>query len=183
MESDPRAAISLALPAGEAARLSSILPGTVNQIEFRSEWQGSITVIVEDDFGRHTSRTRFWMETGGERVEVHFTDNPVGLTSGEIVKARGIRLENQIAATLSSVSPPTAGAAGASTCGPIGEQKIAILMIELPGVPFPASVVTPTELHDIYFSNTQMSADAYWREASYGQTFATGDVFGPFKLE
>jgi M6 family metalloprotease-like protein len=179
IESDPRPGIFLALPAGEATRLSSMLPGAVNQIEFPGEWQGPLTVIVEDDFVRNMSRTRFWMETGGERVEVHFADDPTGLASGQIVKVRGIRLGNQIAATLTSVAPR---AASASNCGPIGEQKIAIIMIELPGVPFPTSVVTAAELHEIYFSTTQMSVDAYWREASYGQTSATGDVFGPFQL-
>jgi uncharacterized protein (TIGR03437 family) len=55
-------------------------------------------------------------------------------------------------------------------------------MIEFPGVAFPTSVVTPAELHEIYFSKTQMSLDAYWRETSYGQTSASGDVFGPFLL-
>ncbi len=180
MVRDPRAAISLALPAEETTRLSWILPDAVDQIELRGQWQGPMTVIVEDDFASDRSRTRFWMETGGARVEVHFADNPAGLASGEIATVRGIRLGNHIAATLAGISP---GAAGASTCGPLGEQKIAVVMIEFPGVPFPTSVVTPAELHEMYFSNTQASVDAYWREASYGQTSATGDVFGPFMLD
>jgi len=180
MESDARAAISLALPAEEAARLSSILPDAVNQIESRGEWKGPLTVVVEDDFARGASRTRFWIETGGERVEVHFEDTPAFLTSGEIIEVWGIRLGNRIAAALSSVAP---AASGASLCGPTGELKIAILIIQFPGVPFSSDVVTPAELHDIYFSNTKMSADGYWREVSYGQTFATGDVFGPFTLD
>jgi len=173
----PFALLLLALAAVVAFSQESAGPAT--RIDTQGEWQGPLTVMVEDDFTRGASRTRFWMETDGERVEVHFASNPEGLTSGEIVKVRGIRIGNQIAATLTGISQR---AAGASTCGPIGEQKIAILMIEFPGVPFPTSVVTAAELHEIYFSNTQLSLDAYWREASYGQTFATGDVFGPFTL-
>jgi hypothetical protein len=90
------------------------LPGNLAERVARisAEWQGPLTVIAEDDFARGTSRTRYWMETGGERVEVHFADGPAALTSGEIVKVRGIRLGNQIAATLTSVS---ASAAGPST--------------------------------------------------------------------
>src|SRR5260370_14656388 len=56
-------------------------------------------------------------------------------------------------------------------------------MLESPEVPFRYWVVTPAELHDIYFSSSKMSLDRYLRDGSYGKTFVTGDVFGPFKLD
>ena len=158
----------------------SFLPRAAGQVALHGEWEGPLTLIVEDDFALGTSRTRSYIDLGGERVEVHFVDSPTLLTSGISVKVRGIRRGNQITGSITSIAP---AAAGTSLCSPIGEQKIAVLMIEFPGVPFPSGVVTPDELHDMYFSNVKMSADAYWREVSYGLTSASGDVFGPFKLD
>jgi uncharacterized protein (TIGR03437 family) len=143
------------------------------------EWRGPITVVAEDDFPRGVARTRYWIDLAGEKIELHFDGHPPELTSGQIAAVRGVRRGKQIDAALSSVTP----AAASSSCGPIGEQKMAVLMIEFPGIPFPTSIVTATQLHDMYFSQTQFSLDGYWREASYGQTFATGDVFGPFLLD
>jgi uncharacterized protein (TIGR03437 family) len=119
------------------------------------------------------------MDTGSERLNVHFAGDSPPLASGDVVKIQGTRFGSQIDADAAVVESH----ASASTCSPIGEHKIAIILIEFPGVPFPTSVVTPAELHEMYFSTTQMSLDAYWREASYGQTSASGDVFGPFKLD
>jgi M6 family metalloprotease-like protein len=179
MESDPRAAIRLSLSAAQAARLSVVSPDATGSIESQGEWHGALTVVVEDDFSRGTSRQRYWIETGGVRVEVYFADHPGGLSSGHTVSVRGIRLGKRIAADLTSISPDAA----ANSCGPIGEEKTAVLMLEFPGVPFPYSLVTPSELHDMYFSSSKPSLDGYLREASYGKTFATGDVFGPFMLD
>ena len=165
---------------GQVNSAAQGLPEAARPIVPDGEWEGPLTVVAEDDFARGLSHTRYWIDTGGERLEVHFEDAPAGLTSGNRVRVKGTRRGNRITGTLSSLAPR---ASGASACGPIGEQKIAVVMIQFPGVPFPMDVVSPAELHDIYFSNTKMSADAYWREASYGQTFATGDVFGPFMLD
>lgn len=180
IRSDPQAAVRLSLSAAQAARLSAVSPDVASQIESQGEWHGALTVLVEDDFPLGTSRTRYWIETGGERVEVYFANHPRGLSSGQVVSVRGIRLGKRMAAALTGISPV---AAAPSACGPIGEQRIAVLMLEFPDVPFPYSVVTPSELHDIYFSSSKVSLDGYLREASYGKTFATGDVFGPIKLD
>ncbi len=180
MESDPRAAIRLSLSAAQAARLSAASPDATGSIESQGEWQGALTVVVDDDFSRGTSRQRYWIETFGDRVEVYFADHPNSLSSGHAVSVRGIRLGKRMAAYLTSISPD---AAANSTCGPIGEEKTAVLMLEFPGVPFPYALVTPSELHDMYFSSSKPSLDGYLREASYGKTFATGDVFGPFMLD
>lgn len=179
MGSDPQQAMRLSLSTALAARLSAVAPNAIGQIESQGEWRGALRVVVEDDFSHRTSRTRYWIETGGEHVEVYFADHPAGLSSGQVVSVRGVRLGKRMAAVLTDVTP----AATTSNCGPIGEQKIAVVMLEFPGVPFPYSLVTPAELHDMYFSSSKPSLDGYLREASYGKMFATGDVFGPFKLD
>jgi small-conductance mechanosensitive channel len=105
IESDPIQAVSLALPAGQAARLAAVSQESANQIESQGAWEGPIAVLVEDDFHEKTSRTRVWMEIGGEQVEVHFTARTPALISGQTVKVRGIRLEKHMAAALAQVVP------------------------------------------------------------------------------
>jgi len=178
MDSDPQAAIGLSLSTAQAARLSAGWPDAAASIESQGEWHGALTVLIDDDFSHGTSRTRYWIATGGEHFEVYFAGHPTGLRSGEAVSIRGIRLRNRMAAALTRVSAESAP----SGCGPTGEQKTAVLLLEFPDVPFPYSIVTPSDLHDMYFSSSRQSLDGYIREASYGQAFVTGDVFGPFQL-
>jgi M6 family metalloprotease-like protein len=180
IESDPIQAVSLALPAGQAAGLAAVSQEAANQIESQGEWEGPVAVFVEDNFHEKTSRTRVRMEADGEHVEVHFTARTPALVSGQTVKVRGIRLGKHMAAALAHAGPAPEAA---SACSPIGEQKIAILLMEFPNVPFPTSIITASELHDMYFSTTRNSLDGYWREASYGKTWPTGEVFGPFMLD
>src|ERR1700686_3730688 len=117
MRSDPQAAIRLSWSTTRAARLPAVSPDATGSIESQGEWEGTLTVLIDDDFSHGTSRTRYWMETGGEHVEVYFADHPNGLTSGQVVSVRGIRLRKRIAATLTSASPAAATPSG---CGPIG---------------------------------------------------------------
>ncbi len=68
-----------------------------------------------------------------------------------------------------------------SACSTTGAQNVVVLLVTFPGVT-PPSTVTPQSVHDIFFSTTGPSVDGYWREASYGQTSATGDVYGWYTL-
>jgi M6 family metalloprotease-like protein len=76
----------------------------------------------------------------------------------------------------SKLSPLTSAALGS-----IGEQKIAILLVSFPSVPLLSSA-TPEIFHSAYFG-TGRSVDTFLRELSYGKTWATGQVFGPFVLD
>jgi len=69
----------------------------------------------------------------------------------------------------------------AASCSPLGEQKIAVLMIGFPGVARPSA--TADDLRNMFFGPGGPSLDGYWREASYGRTWATGDVFGWFDVD
>src|SRR5260370_29036951 len=100
MESDPQGAIRLSLSHAQAARLAAFSPDATGQIESQGEWQGTLTVVVEDDFSRGTSRMQHWIEIGGELVQVHFADRPPGLSSRQVVRVRGVRLGKTMAAAL-----------------------------------------------------------------------------------
>jgi M6 family metalloprotease-like protein len=66
-------------------------------------------------------------------------------------------------------------------CSTTGVQNVAVLLVTFPGATLPTSVA---QLQDVFFAaNTAgVSLDGFLREASYGQTSATGGVFGPYTL-
>src|SRR5438552_4264880 len=67
-------------------------------------------------------------------------------------------------------------------CSTTGVQKVAVLLVTFPAFTIPSNV-TPQNVYDMFFSTTGPSLDGYWREASYGQTSATGNVFGWYTLD
>ena len=70
-----------------------------------------------------------------------------------------------------------------NSCSTTGPQNTAVLLVNLPGGSLPAAITVPA-MQDVFFaSNTPgVSLDGFLREASYGQTSATGGVFGPYNL-
>jgi hypothetical protein len=70
-----------------------------------------------------------------------------------------------------------------NSCTTTGAQNTAVLMVNLPNGSLPAGV-TQASLQDVFFAtNTPgVSLDEFLRDASYGQTSATGGVFGPYNL-
>ena len=70
-----------------------------------------------------------------------------------------------------------------NSCSTTGPQNTVVLLVNLPGGSLPTSVTVPA-IQDVFFaSNTPgTSLDGFLREASYGQTSATGGVFGPYNL-
>jgi M6 family metalloprotease-like protein len=171
MRLDPRRAISLAVPAEEAAVLSRYGP-----VERQGEWHGSLEVVVEDNFSRRTSRTHVWMDAGGEKLELFLPDGAESLRSGQIATVRGIRLAHAVAADATDTIP------GGTPCNPIGEQRVAVLLVDFPGAPLRPEIATLDDIRNLYFSTAQPSLSTYWREVSYGKTWATGDVFGPIHM-
>jgi M6 family metalloprotease-like protein len=70
-----------------------------------------------------------------------------------------------------------------NSCTTIGVQNTLVILVNLPGGSLPSGVTVPA-MQDVFFaSNTPgVSLDGFLREASYGQTSATGQVVGPFNL-
>ncbi|HLW79129.1 MAG TPA: NEW3 domain-containing protein, partial [Terriglobia bacterium] len=69
------------------------------------------------------------------------------------------------------------------SCSTTGSQNTVVLMVNLPNGSLPAGV-TQASLQDVFFAahTPGVSLDGFLREASYGRTSATGEVFGPFDL-
>ena len=81
-------------------------------------------------------------------------------------------------ATLVSVTPVLT--ASESICEPIGQQNIIVLLIQNPGAPAPA--LTSADYYAGFFG-PELSLSEYWRAASYGATWARGEVRGWYTLD
>jgi hypothetical protein len=81
-----------------------------------------------------------------------------------------------------TIVSPLNSLAQTSTCSTVGVQNVAVLLVTFPGVT-PPSNITQQSVNDMFFSATGPSLDGFWREASYGQTSASGNVFGWYTLD
>lgn len=80
------------------------------------------------------------------------------------------------------MSSPTTSFAQTSTCSTRGVQNTAVILVTFLGITLPTGVTTQS-LNDSFFgTSTGVSLDGFLRDASYGQTSATGNVFGPYTL-
>ncbi len=185
IEKDPSEALSLAFAPELTADLAARFPEAAGSLETHGTWVGTAeTWILDYPDGSHRSVAH--MKTGQEDLEVYFAGpDPEDLGKGGTLQVTGVRLGNKVAASSSMIEPLGAVAANtastASSCSTTGPQNTVILLVTFPGVVPPAST-TVQSVHDTFFGTSGYSLDGYWREASYGQTSATGDVFGWYTL-
>jgi M6 family metalloprotease-like protein len=143
-------------------------------VAVHGKWTGAIETVIED-LPDGTSRIRRFIQTPEGRRELHLEGADSELACASSATVRGVKAGGAIAARESDIRVNAA-----ADCSPTGEQKIAVLLLSYPGVPSP---VTSAFAHSVFFGTTAPSLDHYWREASYGRAWATGDVFGPFALD
>jgi M6 family metalloprotease-like protein len=88
---------------------------------------------------------------------------------------------NQTASIDSRFSTLATTSTTTPTCSTTGVQDTAVLFGYFPGQSIPSNL-TVQNIHQAFFGTTGRSLDGYWQEASYGQTSATGQVYGPYAL-
>jgi M6 family metalloprotease-like protein len=164
------------------ADLASSFPGARAYLESRGHWEGPIEYVVADSEDFRSHRNFREMKSGGETLSIQFADKePNGLKNGDTLRVDGVRAGDQIAAYNGSIE--TASANGnrrpptLPPCTTIGPQKTIVLLVTMPGASLPENVTTPG-VWDSFFSTggTLLSLTDYWRENSYGATWALGDV-------
>jgi M6 family metalloprotease-like protein len=74
-----------------------------------------------------------------------------------------------------------------AACTTTGPQNVAVLMLTMPSNPAFPSGYTQASLKEAFFGGSSDTSDTdslngFWKEVSYGQASATGQVFGPFAL-
>ena len=118
--------------------------------------QGRIESLVVDNFQTGTSRMRYFLHTSGETLELD-------------------------ARTVSPVKEHVSASAAPATCSATGEQRTAVILVSFPSKALLSSV-TPALMQGSFFGAGR-TLDNFLRESSFGQTWATGDVLGPFVLD
>ncbi|MGA2329050.1 MAG: hypothetical protein ABSH05_22510 [Bryobacteraceae bacterium] len=178
IQGDPARALALALPESTVEDLKRAYPQLASSLEERGEWSGPITELYADDFKNGASRRLLWLRIAEGELDLHFASGePVRLKTGDQARVQGLRVGMTVAVVSASVTAP---APAASACNTTGEQKIAALMVTYPGVTIPS--LAQAGLREMLFGTSGQSLDGYWREESYGKTWATGDVLGWLRL-
>ena len=178
MEQDPGQALALALSNEAVTEISQAFPDSAALLEWQGEWDGPAEFVVADDENLSLAKTFLRMKTAdGEMVDLYVADGDVEVQCGDLLQVKGVRLGSRVAAARPMIKVTQALA---SPCGPAGAQNIAVLLVTFPGVTPPA--LTAASVQDMLFG-TGRSVSEYWRENSYGKTWATGQVFGWFTLD
>lgn len=179
VQEDPAQALALAFSPELLATLAKAFPEAAPLLESHGTWQGPSEEWIFDSVDMKSSRSVTHMKVGARDIEVHFASSePNGLKCGDLLQATGVLVGNQMTVSSSTALATTT----TSICGTTGVQNTAVLLVTFPGVT-PPSNITPQSVHDMFFATTGASLDGYWREVSYGQTSAAGNVFGWYTLD
>jgi len=201
IQRDPGQALSLTFSAEALAELAATFPESAAHLESPGTWQGPVERWFAESADLRSSTTVTRIRSGGQTLDLYFAGaEPAGLTSGSLLQVSGVQSGGMIAVATSSLMSPNpvissgmlspgvaVGTGSASTsstapmCSTTGAQNTAVLLVTFPNVTLP-STVTQSSLNDIFFGTSGISMDGFLREASYGQTWAAGDVFGPYTL-
>jgi len=70
----------------------------------------------------------------------------------------------------------------AAQCTTTGTQNIAVIAVTTPSNPALPASWSNANIYNAYFAASGLSLNTYWQDASYGQTSAAGNVYGPYAL-
>ena len=183
IRTDPDQALAVALPTDVLDGLRRAFPATASEFEVRGSWEGIVDYTIVDDEDLRQSEVEIVLQTGSERLGVHFAERePAGLRAGVFLRVEGVRVHDEVAVepraavaweesihAASAQNPVEA----AGSCSALGEQRIAVIRATFPGV---TPSLTRQKVVDTFFGPST-SLDGYWKEASYDQTWATGEVY------
>ena len=178
IETNASQALGLASSQDLLADPAAGFPESASQLESVGAWEGQLDYVVAMNPNLINYRNLHRLTVGSENYEVYFAERePAGLKCRDTLQVRGIRVATRIAAAAGNIQ----SVAPAGTCNPVGDQKSVVLLVTFPGVPAPS--ITPASVYDIFFGSSGHSVSEFWREASYGVTSASGDVFGWYTLD
>jgi M6 family metalloprotease-like protein len=180
IKSDPKRALTFAFSPELLAEFTKEFPTSTLALEQHGKWQGTVEYRIYDDFAKKTHRSEILLDVGGRKLEVRFAGaEPNGLKSGDTLEVSGVQSGVLIAGSDGGVQATSLTAA---SCSVKGEQSIAVLLVTFPGVNPPAAL-TSAAANDLFFDQNGRSLNTFWQEASYRQTWASGDVFGWYTLD
>jgi M6 family metalloprotease-like protein len=179
---NPAEALSFAFSQDLLGDLARAFPVSASELETVGEWEGPIEVTVEDGINLLSHRMIHTMSLpGGGKVSIHFKNGEGNdLESGDVLKVKGVRVRSEIAAADGGTITGTSFA-NAQFCSPMGAQRSIVLLVNMPGTTPPT--LSTSAVHDVFFGTSSRSVSEFWRENSYGQAWAEGDVKGWYTLD
>ncbi len=153
-------------------------PNSPAQRDVSGSWQGRVETLVVDNFQAGTSRMRYFLHTSGQTLELDGVGN-AALRAGQPVEVTGQSSGKRLA--VSQVNAHVSEASTPGACIATGQQNAAVILASFPSKALLSSV-TPALMQESFFGTGQ-SLDNFLRESSFGRTWATGDVLGPFVLD
>ncbi len=183
MKKKPKSFKQIAFP--QAIRKN--LPVEISSLlETEATIEGKFSVFHKDDFENPANDIWDYMIKTKEGKVYHLnSDNNVPLPrSGATVKVTGTVLDQQImlaapgSTTTSSIETVVAAPLPKS---PLGEQKTAVIIYTTTG----SSIYTASQMQNLFFAEPSVnpiSVNAFFKEGSFGQTWFTGTVFGPYTI-
>ena len=167
IEEDPKEFLHVAVPEELRASLPDVVQPFVEQ---EVEVEGTLEVYHEDY--EAASRFVYKLQTPGERLGLHFANDPPELLTGSRVRVKGMRLNHMLALDSGTTSVTTLAL---TTPLVSGAQKTLVLMVNFSDK---AATFTLDTLRTRVFT----TASDYDKENSYGQAWLTGDAFGPLTI-
>jgi uncharacterized repeat protein (TIGR01451 family) len=175
MESDPAEVLRLALPEEIRAGLPPHIQGGLEQ---RVDIEGELEVLYED--WSDGSRLRYSLDSGVERLRLHFTSDPqTNLLTGSRVRVRGVRVDDAVVLDGSSESFASSGyevMSAPSYPNTVGEQRLLVVLVNFQDKqtqPF-----TADQVRNMVFG----TVNNFYKEVSYQEAWLTGDIFGWYTL-
>ena len=164
--------------AAVSARARAALPRDVQRhVEEEVTTEGQIEVLHED--GPDGSRYHYFLDRPEGRMALHFAADAPVLQTGDTVRAAGVRVQQALALGSGTTALSVQAAALPNT---FGAQKTAVILVNFQDKPTDAWV-TPTQVYTTVFStDSARSVTNYYLEASYGQTWLEGDVYGVYTI-
>lgn len=178
-ETDPRAVLDNVLSDEMLARIPA---NARSYFESRDTLKGELEVVAECE--EHDGRIHRSLKRGDDRTSLHFADEPSDdLLTGAEVNTMGVLIGDRMvleADGMTSASTKTSGETTASAAA-TGEIKVLVFLIN-----FQNDTRTPyttAQANNLMFNPANASSVTnYYREASYGQAWVTGDTVGWFTL-
>jgi Galactose oxidase, central domain len=159
-----------------ALAMTISLPGAGTEPEVTGVWQGRIETLVVDNFQTGTSRQRFFLHTSLETLEL---EGGTGWQAGQMVEVTG-RAAGKHLVVMEAKAPPHTDSIP-NTCSATGQQNVAVILASFPSKKL-LSWVTPKFMRSSFFGAGR-TVNGFLLESSFGQTWAAGDVLGPFVLD
>ena len=177
MMDEPGRARELMLHGDERRRLLQRMPNAAEWVESEGRWDGEIYSVAVDDFERRSARLEHFLRVDDRRFQLSSSLPLPPLSCSRKASVAGFSLGDSLLATEISQSDQEV-----SGCAATGEQNTAVILVSLPSVPLPSNV-TPAFLQESFFGGSGRSVANFYSEASYGRTWLSGSVFGPFELD